>query len=409
MRKLLSTPLTITIVWWIGWAIISKCSFTGLDIPTDKTFFIVFLFALSLAIGGLLTKLLPVQENFEPKSNQQMEKRFNFLFNAFSVVLFVILGTLAIKCSLLLFSHSGADYKRLAFSTEDYTGFLFNSKKLENLYFFISSPLLYYVGIYGLVDFWKNTNFKKLAIAFALNGLDGYIRLARVNVYMLIIMFLLVLLMSNSYTFTILKKKKKQLAIFLLSFLSILVIGSFRGYKANEQFNRFIIDYHTIGFSLFDYELKNPNSPLNQTTTYGRLSIGGLETFFTIFIRQFDKSYYSPALSNSIRMSKDQIHIGHDSYNSFYTLLYTFYSDGGFFGVILAGVLIGLYMHSKFKRWEKFHHTVDAFYVVLVLSTLILSIFVSQFEIMRTWIVLIICLLVDISTKYFKTLPFNKS
>ncbi len=236
-------------------------------------------------------------------------------------------------------------------------------------------------------------------IAFILNGLDGYIRLARVNVYMMIVLFILVLLFSDYKLMSLLQKKKKQFLVIFLLFASLFAIGFSRGYSPEQQIKMFVVDYHTVGFALFDSELKDPSSPLNNVITYGRLTLGGLETCFTIVIRQFNKDYYSPALSNAIRQSQNDVLVGKIRYNSFYTLLYSFYSDARFIGVILGGLVFGFSLNYYFKRWNELQKSRDALYVMLIMSVLIMSIFISQLEIMRSWLMLIILMLVDLVSR----------
>lgn len=400
MRKILKNPLLVATVWWFWWGLISKLSLTGLGIPTNQTYIILSLFVVSLICGGLIVKLIPV-ENIKNRENSMcVEKNLNLLFKVFSYGLFVVLTILSVKCTRLLTGEGDTEgYKAIAFSTQTYIGLLFNSKNLENLYFFISSPLLFFVALWGLVDFWKNNNFKRLIIAFILNGMDAYIRLARVNIYMLIILFVFVLLFSDKKLIPLIKKKKKEFFIIFISFICIITIGFTRGYSTQQQLKMFAVDYHTVGFSLFDSELKNPQSPLNNNITYGRLFVGGLETSITIFIRQFNKNYFSPAYRNAIRLAQEDVLVGKIRYNSFYTLLYTFYSDGRYLGVALGGILLGFYSNYYFNRWEKFKDSQDAFYLILVFSVMIMSIFISQLEIMRTWQVLILVWIVNFSSK----------
>jgi oligosaccharide repeat unit polymerase len=400
MKKTLQNPLSISVIWWSVWGLLSCFSLTGLDIPTPKTYLILSLFLISLIVGGLLVKFKTVKSDIV--NEQAIVKKYDFVFKICSWIMFVILTYLSVKATSLLMQKSSIYYKTQAFSTATYVGKLFDSKTLENIYFFLSSPILLYIGLYGLVDFWKNTRFKNLMIGFVLNGMDAYIRLARVNVYMLIVLFVLLLLFSEHEFIPLIKKKKKQFIVVFFAFLSLLAVGFSRGYSSEQQVKMFVVDYHTVGFSLFDSELKNPASVLNNTITYGRLFIGGLETCFTIVIRQFDKTYYSPALSTAIRLAENDVLIGKIRYNSYYTLLYTLYSDGRFIGVILGGLILGFSLNYYFKRWIKFQQTRDAFYVILIMSVLVMSIFISQLEIMRSWILLVGLIGVDLFTKKVK-------
>ncbi len=412
LKSILRNPLNIVIAWWTIWGLVAIFSFTGLYVPSGKTYLILGLFIAGLFAGGKLNKLLKNSTNsMHEESELLIEKQLNFIFKASSYVLYFVLLFLTIKSILLVYaSYDAPSYKFNAFSSSSQVGILFNNRLAENLYFLISSPVLFYLALYGLIDFWKNGTFSKLIIAFIYNGMDAYIRMGRVNLYMLIVLFFIIFIISDNKLISFLKNQSKQVFQLFLAFSFVLFVGAQRGYGPAQQFKLFVIDYHTVGFSLFDHELTDKNSSLNTQTTYGRLSVGGLETIFTILIRQFDRNYYSPALENSIRLANKSIAVGIENpptpmfkgiktYNSYYTLLYTFYSDGGMFGVSLGGLVIGFFLEYLFRKWKKKGRTLDAFYLILLISIAILSIFMSQLEIMRTWIIFFLLIFLDLNAK----------
>ena len=412
MKSILKNPLNIAITWWLGWGIVSIFSLTDLYIPSSKTYLILSLFIASLFAGGVWARRINL-DALSPDSeiDKSVEKKLNLIFNISASIFFIILSYLVIKCVMLLMaSETPSAYKFTAFSTPTKVGTLFQNRYAENLYFLISSPCLFFLALYGLVEFWKKTQFLKLAVAFIINGMDAFMRLGRINLYMLIILFFIVILISDKKIISFIKTQKKYLSLLIVAFACILYIGSKRDYSASQQIKLFVVDYHTVGFSLFDHELMDKLSPLNTQRTYGRLTFGGLETIATIFIRQFNHNYYSPALANAIRMTTNNIVVGIENpptmifsgikvYNSFYTLLYTFYSDGGFVGIILGGVVLGFLLEYFSRRFIKAQRTLDAFYVILFISILILSLFISQLEIMRTWIILVMLVFLSLTVK----------
>lgn len=408
MGSIIKRPINITIAWWVFWGFVSMFSLTGLYVPTQKTYLIWSLFVLSLFLGGKIARYVKIDiEQLNPERDRIVENILNLSYKILTSLFLIVLLFLIVRSTFLLMaSEDPPSYKFNAFSTLDRVGILFNNRTAENLYFLISSPVLFFLALFGLVDFWRNGKFQKLGSAFVLNGMDAYIRLGRVNLYMMILLFSIVFIMTNNHLVTFIRSKKKQLLVVFLTFISILVIGAQRGYTPSQQLKLFVIDYHTVGFTLFDHELKDKSSPLNNNTTYGRLSIGGLETILTIMIRRFDKDYYSPALANSIRMADNSIIVGVEDpptrifkgvkvYNSFYTLLYTFYSDGGYLGIILGGIILGFLLEYFYRKFLIQGKVIDLFLLILVVSVVLLSIFMSQLEIMRTWIVLILLIFLD--------------
>ncbi|MBC7429125.1 MAG: oligosaccharide repeat unit polymerase [Bacteriovorax sp.] len=412
MKKITQIPLNIVITWWIFWGIISIFSFTGLYVPGVHTYIILGIFILSLFAGGKCVYFFKSKIASSPCCSELLvERNLNYSFNASIALLFAVLSVLVVRCQILVHqSFTPTVYRSFAFSTVSTVGTLFQNRILENLYFLISSPLLFFIALYALVEFWRKGTFKKLIIAFILNSMDAYIRLGRVNLYLMIVLFMIVFLISDYKIITFLKNKKKELLLIFVAFAGILYIGVQRGYSPTQQFKMFVIDYHTVGFDLFDHELKNPASALNTVRTYGRLSMGGLETIGTIIIRRFDKNYYSPALENSIKMANESIVVGVENpptvifngikvYNSFYTLLYTFYSDGGYLGIIFGGIVLGFILEFFYQRWIQHHNILDAFFLILFISIGILSIFMSQLEIMRTWIIFVFLILIGYISK----------
>lgn len=408
MGSIIKRPINITIAWWVFWGFVSMFSLTGLYVPTQKTYLIWSLFVLSLFLGGKIARYVKIDiEQLNPERDRIVENILNLSYKILTSLFLIVLLFLIVRSTFLLMaSEDPPSYKFNAFSTLDRVGILFNNRTAENLYFLISSPVLFFLALFGLVDFWRNGKFQKLGSAFVLNGMDAYIRLGRVNLYMMILLFSIVFIMTNNHLVTFIRSKKKQLLVVFFTFISILVIGAQRGYTPSQQLKLFVIDYHTVGFTLFDHELKDKSSPLNSNTTYGRLSIGGLETILTIMIRRFDKDYYSPALANSIRMADNSIIVGVEDpptrifkgvkvYNSFYTLLYTFYSDGGYLGIILGGIILGFLLEYFYRKFLIQGKVIDLFLLILVVSVVLLSIFMSQLEIMRTWIVLIVLIFLD--------------
>lgn len=412
MKSIIQNPLNIVIAWWSLWGLVSVFSLTGLYVPSVKTYIVLGLFIIGLFVGGKLNKFLksstlPIDIN----SDKLTEKYLDLIFKTCSYILYFVLLFLTIKSAFLLSSgYDPLSYKVNAFSSANQVGILFNNRLAENVYFLISSPVLFFLALYGLADFWKNATFSKLIVAFVFNGMDAFIRMGRINLYMIIVLFVIIFIISDFRLILFIKKQLKQILLLLLAFSLILFIGAQRGHGPVKQIELFVIDYHTLGFSLFDHELKDKTSSLNTRTTYGRLSVGGLETIFTILIRQFNRDYYSPALENSIRMASKSIVVGVENpptsmfngvktYNSFYTLLYTFYSDGGILGVVLGGLVIGFLLEYFFIRWKHNQRILDALYLILLISVAILSIFMSQLEIMRTWMILFLLVFLSLVSK----------
>ena len=411
----LKKPHSLVVFWWIAWGFISILSLTDLFIPTAETYLVLSIFIFSLWGGGKLAHCSVQETTSQSDATEiQTRKTFNYLYYLSALFLFLVLSIVVFRCYFLMVKYIDPTiYRAIAFSTIEKVGEAFNNRLLENLYFLISSPMLLFLTIEGLVSFWENSEVKKLAIALLINGMDAFFRLGRVNIYMILLLVFFIFICSENKFYFFLKNKKREFGIFVFASLAILILGSLRGYSAIQQIKLFLIDYHTVGFSLFDHQLINPSSLLNTQLTYGRLTFGGLETMLTIILRQFDPSYYSPALLNSITLSKSVlvgienpptfIFNGIKYYNSFYTLLYTFYSDGRFLGVFIGGGILGYLVEYFYQSWQKNKKLIDGHFLILLISIVTMSIFVSQLEIMRTWMLIMLYLFIKFFLKSFLT------
>lgn len=395
------TPISICCIWWLSWLFISCFSFTGIFRPSLSTQVITTVFVISMFIGAHIPAARHMARCGLVSSSERKLyfKLLKICFVASCVILAIIGGPYFIRSLYMLATMDGNTFKSTAFSTTETVGLLFGNRLIENLYFFISSPLLLYVLIYGIASFFVERKMRPFALGLFFNVMDAVLRLARASVYIVILLFL-VMLVSSHVKIRISRRNRRILVgSLVLSFILILAVGVNRGTALSRQAELFVIDYQTTGFALFDSELVDPKSPLNTERTNGRLTIGGLETVLTLAIRQFDRQYYSPALANAIRMSQyKEVGVedpptpqfnGKKVYNSFYTLLYTFYSDARWVGIILGGLVLGVVIGGFWYRYSATGELWDYMWLILAVFICIISILISQLEIMRTWMVII--------------------
>lgn len=429
-EKKLLTPTQLVAGWWLFWLWIANFSIFGVYPPTERTQIFVLLFFVGVLVSEVIFQM------FRKKSSRNMEAeslnvgRIEFwlsqIFKVTSLFTVPVVSFYFFKSFYIMYTVGVRDYRSKAFSTLQVPGLLFGSAKVESLYFFVTGPIVLFCFLYGATLFLRERTHRPLLIASILIVMDGVLRLARVNIYSFFVIFVFMYLV---YFFSgkIVKSRGEKtnrkgwsypLLASLILLFSILQIGSVRNVRGLKQFELFVVDYHTIGFALFDSELTNPTSDLNTKSTYGRLFLGGVESLFTIVIRQFDHNYMSPALGNAIRMTQDVLvgvekdqpfnfRNGEKRYNSFYTMLYTFYSDAKEYGFLIYGFLIGLAIIYFYTSWLATNSILNFMILFLIVLTTVLSIFASQFEAMRSWMVflMLISLRPMISVFYSKKKP----
>lgn len=396
-KDLIDLPIKIISLWYLALLALATFSTTGLYPPSLHTQII----CLTMIVGFNAAVFLKESSWFKVQTNPEvMEKSLRLLFTFSAILQFILVIFYFGKSIFMLMEiKDPSTYKVVAFSTTEAVGKLFESRMIENLYFLISSPLLLFTMIYGIAVYIGRNQVWPFVIGLFLSTMDGTMRLARINIYCAIVLLIFMLLLKKRNALNSWSSKLKPLIIIALVGAMIVGIGSRRRYNLANQIELFLVDYHTVGFTLFDLEVKNPESVLNKQMTYGRLFFGGLETIGTIGIRQFDKNYMSPALNNAIVMGENRItgvekvpsitFKGIKRHNSFYTILYTLYSDGRYIGLFLGGLVIGWFLKLYYRRWLADNSTYSLLWVILITNTMIFSVFISQLEIMRTWMLII--------------------
>lgn len=104
----------------------------------------------------------------------------------------------------------------------------------------------------------------------------------------------------------------------------------------------YLIGYHLIGFSFYDYHLADPNSILH-VHSFGRSSLGFLEQLLEHAAKLFGGGYLAASSENST-FNDTAVSIGAGNaieFNAFGTLAFTFYRDFGIVGVFIGGFAYG--------------------------------------------------------------------
>ncbi len=399
-------PSSLVIVWWGFWLWIATFSLTGVYAPSEKCIFTVFVFLVGIVASTLLERRpstgMPIVGAFDLKSDSY----YRLLRRAFPWI-GVMAGLIVVPAfarGVYGFLTYGRELRAYAFTGPEQVSFIFKSAILESLYFTVSGPLLLLLLLFGMAVYLRTDRIWELIIAIVFNLMDAIMRLGRVNIYM-ICLFLIIgfALMVGPNGFFSGKRAKKLIfagAMLIVLATVIIGIGVARNDKivqdSRDHFDVFVIDYHTIGFALFDSELKDPDSELNKKLTYGRLAAGGLETVFTFVIRRFDRSYNSPANLNTVRMAEYKVvgekrvgegEPGPKKFNAFYTIIYSLYSDGRFVGLILGGLALGWAMARANRIWKEVGSFEALVWIFFLVSICIFGIFVSTLEMTRTWFV----------------------
>ena len=398
--KSVFNPVSMMIVWWGGWLYISIFQFTGISNPSFVVQRMTLTFVLGLAMGAIAGSFWRPRTFSGPIEPEPIVERFLKAQRPI-VILTALMVVPAFIRGLQGLIRDPISYRSIAFSTLESPGFVFGSATLESLYFLVSPPLILFLLLFGIALYFQAGRFSALGWALLFTLMDSVMRLARINLYLTVLLAfaggVVILAQSNGKPGGGSIAKRFGLAISGLVAVGAIVVGigvvrnDRNARELRQQFEVFVVDYHTIGFALIDTELANPASDLNVRPTYGRLTFGGLESLLTIVIRRFDREYNSPALANAVRMTANvQVgRLGNEPklYNSFYTILYTFYSDARYLGLLIGGMVLGWLTFAVHRWWGETRRLEALVYALFLLSIVLLGIFVSPLENTRTWLV----------------------
>ena len=358
-------PFLIILGWWFFWLWVSSLSLTGLYVPTTTTY-LLYMTLLFSVFGGGFIYVISRQNSIRDIARESSvimarEREFRISKKMHNLTIFTLLIIVPIvgyflfrAVQMFLTLDTLSLYRQAAFGLLDDSGesIVFGSAKIQEMHGLIVSPIVYLIFFMG-AGYWLNTGVRKVFVIGAiLLIVEAVTMLGRFGFYIVLAMAAFVGIMRlkvrRDIKFSI---RGAILAIFVgaLILAPMSMIGSVRAdseFDFSELYNKFVIEYHTVAFTLFDIELSNSNSYLNQEHSYGRASLGVLERIPVLLLRQFDRSIDSVPGKIGREMNEFRI-VGYRSdgqpimSNAFVTSMYPLYMDGGVSFIIIAGLLYG--------------------------------------------------------------------
>jgi oligosaccharide repeat unit polymerase len=391
--KLTAVPL----LWLSFWVVMANFSFGGLYRISIELNIILILGLTFYWIGSLVFRPIYRAYNnitYNLIAIYQLRMAFKLSAGICSAVIFYLLY----KFIVITIEDSGLITRQLLFGTADQDSVLFESKELALLYFVFVQSALKITIITGFVLTFLTGQFKYLVIGNTLCLIDSLLFLGRGALLEFVFQIIFFLLLSYELRRKVTRKIKIKIGfgvIFLIIFGS--VVGFFRGDTETIDLSNFvknqIVNYHTVGFVTLDQELADPQSRLNQNTTLGLATLGGIERLIVLVIRRFDKSIDSVSGQNGEYFAEFRVvgraDDGADlNYNAFATLFYTFLLDGGYLFVFVGMGAFGMWLakeRSLFLSGNILHLTT----LYLLVQVGFNSVFFSPVESTTFWIVVI--------------------
>lgn len=387
------TPLTIVVVWWSFWLIVSMYGLSGIDIPSDGLYFLAECLLYSIVLGYALAGFgLRYGAIKAPSVKRQAQVGKELLPKLVAIGLLVFIAPFLIKAWGFLAGgqESTGDYRNLMLGSSSEGSGIFDTVAAYVLYTSFFSPLLFILVMFGITRYAIDGKKGVLVISLALLAVDGFINLGRFGFYFAIIIFVCATwivgirkggLISRVRIGRPANGYKKYVAVVLvllgLVYISVLRLG---GESGLDDVVYHMMEYHNIGFALLDKELVNPGSFLNTNTTYGRATFGGLDEYVVLILKRFFDgiepirhvvgTYQNTFVDIGVSNSGDSLF-----YNAYYTSIYTLYLDGGVPGVVLGGLFFGYFVWFLFSRFLKYGDGSDLYRLLLIIYLGFFSIF----------------------------------
>jgi hypothetical protein len=345
--------LSIVIFWWIIWLYIVSKSPVGLDIPTNETIIMVSICLVAAYAGGLLALFafeLNNTNSYSRKSSSGTSRAHSRLLN----LLIYICAPIVIIILLRALPHinGGTEYRGEMFGGE-MTDVIFGNSYIFLVYLLLIKPLVF-AGMYlGFIVIMLGGRIYLLLISFVLLLIDQLVFLGRSEIVMFIITY-------SVYVFVAFAAYGKRMNNFNVLSTAVVAVTLFTIYissfRSSEVGSVSIIDFiidkilhnFSVGLVILSQELTNPESSLNNDSTYGFAIFGRTLEYIFIFLRRFIEMPNFHALGSQvlsewriIGMTEEGVHIGGNAYA---TVFYSIFSDGGFILGIIISFLYGFFL-----------------------------------------------------------------
>jgi oligosaccharide repeat unit polymerase len=409
-RRILN-PLSLVVFWWCFWLWVTNFHLTGLFVPSSKTQVLVLVMVSAIFLGSKLAfaKSRPPAEVAEVNENFRRNSRYLVWLN---VLYFPVVAFLLMRALPALLAGHPFKYRAAAFGSLDQPSPLFGGSYPQFLFEILVLPVIFFSLITGLVLYFRFRRKKLLFLSIALLMMEAALMLGRFNIYFILAFAAL------TYVFVSQRRTRERdirpeasgraprlapkrirdfiilgavLAFGTTLLLSFTVLRGEKSAGLMSTLKKTIVDYHTVGFVLFDEELSSPTSRLNTRLSYGRSIIGGLDKLAVVLLRRLNSGLVPVAGESGMYMA-EQREVGKDKKgdpimgNAFYTVLYSLYFDGRYLTVVLIPLVFGYFLAASYLDWLKNGSLGSLALLILLMYVGLFSLFQSPAEGLRFWV-----------------------
>jgi oligosaccharide repeat unit polymerase len=393
----LLNPINLICVWWGSWLFIANLSPTGIRIPGAYTQGLYLMLLGSIAYGGMCVPFRRGIARDDPEDQYMLLKWRWMLIALLAVSPMIIYHFYKAMTSYIL---GGELISRAAIFGVEGGSILFGSPMVQQFYHYAVRPVLFAGLISGISIYACHRKKSIILLASILMLMDAVMMMGRKTIYVTIV------LMIATFFFYSRKGMSKirgyiLLFVFMLSTIVIGVTAWRLGGAVSQKViaERYLVQYHTSGFAVFDKQVNDPTSRLRTEITYGRGALGGIDQVIAIVLRRVEGSFRSVSRETGQVMNRYR-KIGYGDggvieMNAFNTILYTLYLDGRELFILIFGFLYGFFIMFQYNKFVKNKRFKNLIYINMLTYIGVMGIFNSPLEGSTTALMFLIVLVLD--------------
>lgn len=360
-------PLVVSI-WWIFWYAVAVSGVTGMIGPGESVGNLLIILGGGVFFGLMFGLIFHDSVAVKSGNPVRVQRDVDFDVAVWLKVERFAMGSLFVVSPFLIwfvgkaylvqgFADSG-EYRNMLLGSAEEQSLVLSSTFSYLFYTVVLGPVVFAATFFGVAGFWIHGRRPLLILsAIALLG-EQFAAQGRFGLYYLVLLNIFAAwsvrqVIARGYCSLPWAPKVSFLSIVVVvsaSAFFLMVRSISRGSDEDDFFDVIYqaIEYHTLAFSLLGLELSNPGSLLNQLTTFGRSSFGGLDEYFALLMRAlgFDFQPIRQTVGSYLNFfhflgaRADGTYL---FYNAYYTSVYTLYLDAGSAGVFLGGFFWALW------------------------------------------------------------------
>jgi oligosaccharide repeat unit polymerase len=343
--------------WWLAWLLIAHISLTGLFPPSMFTACLVLASVSAITLGCLVHEIVARNLRAIPK---YLCKRRNFVEvgeqRIFLLASFISLPFVTFFFGrflwLMQYEPDLVNYRAKVFGINSPYPLLFRFDAIMSVDWFVIEPLNLAALCIGAAAVLLTGRWRLFLLASGLIMAHNIMMGGRFGIHY-VIMTGIFLVVAARHTNRDAFRKIVRYGLPILAMLlgTTVLVTSLRvpeSIKTGSTTLRHLIDYHTVSFSIFDHDIKQPDSMLHNPS-YGRSSLGSIDRFLVRVLSAFGIQKAAASDLNGAALHGNRI-VGRSpdgsviEYGAFGTVFYSLFRDGGVALCILASVIFGFLM-----------------------------------------------------------------